>query len=184
MHNVILDGISSIIEANRDLLRIPIRQKAKFEGWLKFELAFYLSEQGFKEVDVETTVDGFGRRDITFFDSDSNFYSVELKTSNTNWLIPGIRKVGKPLTKNLRSIVEDCIKINSSQGIVAFVLFPIPLGDKRWEDYIEKIAYDTGSALNKVTNCKLITMDIDDEHQCELLVCTFISQTMKHRKLF
>ena len=95
-----MDGISEILHNNRDLLRIPIRQKAKFEGWLKFELAFYLEKKGFKDVDVETKGDRtLFRTDITFFDNNLNFYSVELKTSNTNWTVPGVRKGGKAFKK-------------------------------------------------------------------------------------
>lgn len=185
MNNMILDGICDILESHKQLLRIPIRQKAKFEGWLKFELAHYIERKGFKNVEVETIgLTNKFRTDITFFDADYNCFSVELKTSNTNWNIPGIRNGGKPLTKNITSIIDDCIKLNSMQGIVAFILFPIPLEDQRWELHFERIIVETGASLNKETNCRILQMDIDDKYKCDLLVCSFISKTEKYRRFF
>jgi hypothetical protein len=85
MNNMIMDGICNILRENRAMLRIPIRQKAKFEGWLKFELAHYIEQLGYKDVEVETKgMTSRFRTDITFFDEEHNFYSIELKTSNTN----------------------------------------------------------------------------------------------------
>lgn len=48
MNNMIMDGICHILEEHQILLRIPIRQKAKFEGWLKFELAHYIEQMGYR----------------------------------------------------------------------------------------------------------------------------------------
>lgn len=45
MDEFIRKGIVEILETNRSLLKIPLRQKAKFEGWLKFELAHWLENQ-------------------------------------------------------------------------------------------------------------------------------------------
>lgn len=180
-----MDGICNILRENRAMLRIPIRQKAKFEGWLKFELAHYIEQLGYKDVEVETKgMTSRFRTDITFFDEENNFYSIELKTSNTNWNIPGIRKGGKPLTKNIKTIIEDCIKLNSTQGIVAFILFPIPPNDVRWETYVERIMEETGADLKKEANCRILTMEIDKVNVCDLLVCTFISRTEKHHRFF
>lgn len=84
MEKVILDGIVNIINENKGLLRIPLRQKAKFEGWLKFELAYYLEKIGMQSVEVESAV--WLRRertDMTFF-YNGNPYSIELKTPNAN----------------------------------------------------------------------------------------------------
>lgn len=185
MNNIIMEGICSILKSNQQLLRIPIRQKAKFEGWLKFELASYLEIKGFKDVEVETKGEkNHFHTDITFFDDDLHFYSVELKTSNTNWIIPGIRQAGKPITKNIDSIIADCLKMNSNYGIVAFVLFPIGSNDSRWESYFERIIKKTGIALNKETHCRVLEMEIDDIHKCDLLVCTFISKSPIHQRFF
>lgn len=45
----------------RSSLSLAYRQKAKFEGWLKFELAAALSDQG-ADVCVESTVTGTKHR--------------------------------------------------------------------------------------------------------------------------
>ncbi len=42
MDNLIRKLISNIISENGGLINIPLKQRAKFEGWLKFELAYKL----------------------------------------------------------------------------------------------------------------------------------------------
>jgi len=39
LEKLILEQIVNILSDNKQLMRIAIRQRAKFEGWLKFELA-------------------------------------------------------------------------------------------------------------------------------------------------
>ena len=54
MERTVRKGIIHIISNHTKLLRIPLRQKAKFEGWLKFELAHYLEDIGLKNIEVES----------------------------------------------------------------------------------------------------------------------------------
>jgi hypothetical protein len=139
MDKVIRKGIVEIIKNNIRLLRIPLRQKAKFEGWLKFELAHYLEQIEMTNVEVESKSHfRRDRTDITFFHNGEP-YSVELKTPNTNWKIQGVNATCRPITKNIQSVIDDAKKLNSQNGIVAFVLFPIPVGDNRWELYLDRI---------------------------------------------
>lgn len=176
MNEVILEGIATIIKNRTDLLRIAIRQKAKFEGWLKFELAHYLEQVGMDGVAVETKNElRRDRSDITFC---YNYYqyTIELKTSNTNWFVEGIKPSGRPITKNIDSIIDDSFKLNSQYGIVAFVLFPIPSNDSRWERYVERIAHQTGIDICVVNNCKLIEVDVAPKCKCNVLVCSFLSK--------
>jgi len=51
---------------------------------------------------------------------------MELKTVKTNRKTSGIKDSTRPVTKNIKSVISYTIKLNSSQGIVAFALFPIP----------------------------------------------------------
>jgi hypothetical protein len=180
MDKLVNTAISEILIERKDLLRIPIRQKAKFEGWLKFELAHYLEKIGMQSVEVETKV--YYRRDrtdITFM-HDDKFYSIELKTPNTNWKIEGVRNSGRPITNNIKSIIDDAVKLNSTQGIVAFVLFPLPQNANNWETYIERIALSTGIGINRETNCRLIELSIDNnDNKCNVLVCTFLSRKLR-----
>ena len=68
MDKIVRQGITQVLMNHRDLLKIPLRQKAKFEGWLKFELAHYLEKIGMENVEVESKASfSRDRADITFF---------------------------------------------------------------------------------------------------------------------
>ena len=180
MDKTVRNGIVHILQNNIRLLRIPVRQKAKFEGWLKFELAHYLEDIGMKSVKVESKVWLCRDRiDITFF-HDGEPYSLELKTPNTNWKIEGINSNCRPITKNIQSIISDAIKLNSENGIVAFVLFPIPVADNRWEIYLDRINKKTNLGLNRHNNCELVNVDIDKGNVCSLMVCAFKSKRFRN----
>ena len=176
METVIRKGIVQILKDNMMLLRIPVRQKSKFEGWLKFELAHYLEETGMENVEVETKA--FYRRDrtdITFF-SNGEPYSLELKTPNTNWKIGGVSDNRRPITKNIQSVIDDAKKLNSRHGIVAFVLFPVPFGDSRWQFYIDRINEKTGLNVSAESNCDQVDMNVDEGNKCSLIICSFMSK--------
>ncbi|UNC91297.1 hypothetical protein [Candidatus Contubernalis alkaliaceticus] len=176
MDKVIRKGIVQILRRNKNLLRIPIRQKAKFEGWLKFELAHYLEAIGMKSVEVESKAwRRRDRTDITFFYGGEP-YSVELKTPNTNWRVEGVNSNVRPITKNIQSIIDDAIKLNSPNGIVGFVLFPIPRCDNRWKVYLNRINDNINLGLSKDENCELVDIRIDAVNKCSLVVCTFKSK--------
>ncbi len=87
MDKLIRKGIVDILTKHKELLQIPLRQRAKFEGWLKFELACYLDQIGMRSVEVESQGSFRYKTDIVFF-KDDDLYSLELKTTNTNWMIP------------------------------------------------------------------------------------------------
>lgn len=176
MDKLICNGIVDILKDNLLLLRIPIRQKAKFEGWLKFELAHYLEQNGMQNVEVETKA--FYRRDrtdITFFNNGEP-YSIELKTPNTNWKIGGVSNNGRPITKNIQSVIDDAKKLNSKNGIVAFVLFPVPFGDRRWELYIDRINEKTELGVSAENHCQQVDINVDEKNKCSLVVCSFMSK--------
>lgn len=180
MDKLIRKGIVDILTKHKELLQIPLRQRAKFEGWLKFELACYLDQIGMRSVEVESQGSFRYKTDIVFF-KDDDLYSLELKTPNTNWMIPGVNSSGRPITKNIQSIVDDALKLNSQYGIVAFVLFPVPVDDSRWEVYLKRISEKTGLCLSKENNCDVVEMNADDKHTCNLIVCSFMCK--KFRKL-
>jgi hypothetical protein len=162
-------AITEILENRKDFLRLIVRQKNKFEGWLKFELAYYLEKAGMEAVEVEKRL-GYSkdRYDISFFHND-NLYRVELKTANTNWNMPGIKQYGKPITKNIQSIIDDAKKLNSYQGILAFVLFPVPIGDHRWEMYIDRISKQSRIKIDKEKQCTIVKIAIDNTNYCNLM---------------
>lgn len=176
MDKLILQQITELLRDSKGLLSIAIRQRAKFEGWLKFELAHRIEMLGFEDVEIETKMDyKRSRPDISFMNN-LDFYRVELKTCNTNWNIEGISKKGKPITSNINGIISDAKKLNSNYGIVAFVMFPLPKNDMRWKTYIERITIETGIAIDFEQNCEILEMQINKFSNCEVLVCVFMSR--------
>src|SRR5688572_11422352 len=117
----IRNWIVDILGQHRSLLAVAVRQRAKFEGWLKFELALYAEQHGASAVQVETAYESGARSDLSFVYDDRR-YDVELKTSNTNWRMNGVLALTRPITKNIDSIIIDGKKLQQcpGQGIVAF----------------------------------------------------------------
>ncbi|NVM64481.1 hypothetical protein FHW88_002770 [Mucilaginibacter sp. SG538B] len=174
MNEVILTGICAILNDNKSLLRLAMQQKAKFEGWLKFELAHYLTQNQYENIQLERSDDGQpGRPDIAFETYAGERFRIELKTSNTNWSIAGVRAATKPITKNIRSIISDSRKTGSTPLIVGFVLFPIGLEDQRWLVHLNVIIAETGVQLTEETHYRFVEMEIDRINKCRALVCTF-----------
>jgi len=171
MDIIIRNLIVDILNQNKDLLKIAVRKKAKFEGWLKFELARSLEKNGYQEVCVESKFKkSKGRADITFKDGFKP-YGVELKTPNTNWKIKGVSDARRPITKNISSIIHDVKKLNSAFGIVAFVLFPVPLNNLRWHKYIKRINDETGLKISTTKDCDIVNINHESNNACTLVVC-------------
>ena len=63
---VVRSWIVDVLEQHRPLLAVALRQRAKFEGWLKFELALYAEQHGATNVEVETPSDTGARADLSF----------------------------------------------------------------------------------------------------------------------
>lgn len=67
MDKLIRNTISDIIKNHTQLISIVIRQRAKFEGWLKFELADHLQKLGLSNIEVESNyADSNNRADLGF----------------------------------------------------------------------------------------------------------------------
>lgn len=61
------------------------------------------------------------------------------------------------------------LKLNSTQGTVAFVLFPVPTSDLRWNRYFERVAEETGTSMDRETNCRIIEMKVDEVKKCDVM---------------
>lgn len=171
---LIRKSISEIIKNHFQLVSIAIGQRAKFEGWLKFELANHLKKIGMSNVEVESAyTDSNSRADLGFVYKGIR-YDIELKTPNTNWRIKGIESKGRPITKNIDSIINDSKKLEKcvGNGIVAFVLFPIPVGDDRWKQYLDRISNRLDMNLTEKTHCNKVEISVGDSI-CEVVVCCF-----------
>ena len=167
MNKLLLQWVKEILEKNQTVVELAIRQRAKFEGWLKFSLAAYI-EKNFCPVIVECIYSEKKRADLSFI-YEGTKYLIEIKTPNTNWKIKGVEKKGRPITKNIKSIIEDAEKLKSEDGIVLFILFPIPFNDTRWKKYTTRISDALGKDILSNGNYFI------QKFKCsEILVCSFI----------
>ncbi len=179
MHEQVRASIIDVLERHRPLLAIAFRQRAKFEGWLKFELAACAEQRGATSVCVEATSQdpavASRRRSDVAFHFDHVRYDVELKTPNSNWRLPGVDNVTRPITKNIADIVLDARKLSASadHGIVAFVLFPIPSGDARWHEYLERVSTTLKMQLSTVDHTAQITIPLSEAYGADAVVCCF-----------
>lgn len=125
MVNELNDLIQDILMSNQGLLTIAIRQRAKFEGWLKFELAQALSRKY-----ADTRVEYHARETNCHIDLYANDALIELKTPNTNYPNPLCENHTRPITKNITSIIDDIEKLKGfpKKGYIAFVMFPLDSG--------------------------------------------------------
>lgn len=162
--HLLLNIICSTLLKNVSLLSIAIKQRAKFEGWLKMELAYQLAQNN-----QQTTVEHkIGNNSIDLL---SNNCLIELKTPNTNYIVSGVINKTKPITDNINSILDDIhklqsIKVNAgySHYYVAFVLFPLDNGNK-YQYHIGKIIQKTTNHLKKVisingVNCLVFVCEV------------------------
>ena len=178
MDKIIRQWIAGILKDHKPLLAIAVRQRAKFEGWLKFELAAIAEKAGAQSVEVEPmlSVPASSKEhpDLAFIYNGARYY-VELKTPNSNWRMPGVRNKHRPITKNINGIVRDAQKLYryAGQGIVAFVLFPIPPQDNRWIKYLDRIASKVKIPLTKQEHCVRFSLPLDKEHSADLVICAF-----------
>ena len=80
--------IVDVLKAHAGVMAIALPQRAKFEGWLRFELVAHAELMGATSVTVEAPSPG-GRSDL-LFEGHGVHYDIELKTPNTfHAAIPG-----------------------------------------------------------------------------------------------
>ena len=125
----IADTIESILSNNQDLLEIAFKQRAKFEGWLKFEIA-----RAFSRLYPNTKVEYPIAKVCADLFADNCL--IELKTPNTNYTCKGVDSKTRPITKNVNDIIDDINKLGELRKIsenhcydlfIAFVMFPIDI---------------------------------------------------------
>lgn len=161
--------------AHAPAVRLAARQRAKFEGWLKFELASRAVADGAMNVTVEARYGGASARADLSLMFNGVACQIELKTPNSNWRMDGVENKHRPITKNIVSVVADAKKLreSSGNGVMAFVLFPIPVGDVRWHDYLSRIADDLQIPLSEARHCSRVTVSLTIAQRCEFVVCCF-----------
>jgi len=152
-----------------------MRQRAKFEGWLKFALATHAEASGATDVAVESGYEGSSFRSDILFAFQGCHHLLELKTPNTNYRIPGVQNKHRPITKNIASIVADVKKLRSSNsdGLMAFVLFPVRADDIQWHEYLQRISTATGIHVSPTGHCCRVPVELGVGQSCDAVVCCF-----------
>ena len=114
------------------------------------------------------------RADLSFRLGDGR-YDLELKTPNSNWRMPGVAKLTRPITKNLAEIVADARKLlrDASRGIMAFVLFPVPVGEVTWHTYLERIASELRIPITPAEHTARVDVPLGEGNAAEAIVCCF-----------
>lgn len=127
MEGLLNQLIYKILTSNQSLVTIALQQRAKFEGWLKFELANEL-KINYADTIVEYNLKGLN----ALVDIYSNQSLIELKTPNTSYKANGCINATKPITDNMNGIIGDIQKLRSisskalyAGGYIAFVMFPL-----------------------------------------------------------
>lgn len=177
-HDVIRKWILEVLEQRPAVVAIALRQRAKFEGWLKFELAAHAEQKGAQDVEVEApSTDSASRQPrIDLALSLNNVrYNIQLKTPNTNWRLPGVENKTRPITKNIAGIVTDARNLSALAGhnLIAFVLFPVPTGDRRWLEYLQRISRELGVPLPSDGYTTQVALPLSNGQLADVVVCCF-----------
>ncbi len=173
MKAAILEWIVSILIEHKSLLSIAIKQRSKFEGWLKYELASRMLAKGATSMEVEAAYPSSKTRSDIHLKISGKDYYIELKTANTNWNIKGTTKKAKPITMNVNGIIKDIEKLRSlcDRGISAFILFPVPLEKEKYWKYMERISKETNIDLSKTLKFRTMTTSLGGKDKADILIC-------------
>ena len=144
MEQQLNDILVNILTSRQDLVFIAIKQRAKFEGWLKFELANELIKL-YSDTCVEKCMSG------KLVDEFSNDSCIELKTPNTSYRHDGCENRTRPITNNIASIIDDinALKKIGVDGYIAFIMFPIDNNGK-YKSHIDKIDANVKKSVKTV----------------------------------
>lgn len=132
------DHIVDILSKNKDKISIALKQRAKFEGWLKLELAYKLL-QSYSDVEIEHPYPCNNRKHADIYASNA---LIELKTPNTSYHTDNCVSCVRPITQNIESIIDDINKLQELGGqhekYISFVLFPID-AKEGYKEYVQRI---------------------------------------------
>ena len=125
---------------NFKAISIFVRERSKFEGWLKIEVVDTLLDLG---IPKERITPEENRTDIVF-ELEGKKVGMELKTINTNYIHELVKNKTRPITKNIEGILDDINKLKRNtefhERVIVFVVFPLSeKNEKFWRKHIEKI---------------------------------------------
>ena len=135
LHAILIPSIIEMIEQHHGLANFA-SIRAKFEGWLKVEVCNILSHH------FENVLPEQNRIDISF-----NDWVIELKTINTNYRHVNVRNMTRPITENVKGIIDDIDKLkrikDKNRGIL-FIVFPVNEDNQQWLNHSRKITQKLG----------------------------------------
>ena len=140
LQGLIMKELRDKIE-NHKGLTIFAKNRAKFEGWLKVELVNILQKQC-PDVEPEKEL-----VDISFKD-----WLIELKTVNTNYKYKGVPYKTRPITENVKGVIEDIKQLRkkkSANKAVLFIVFPVDQNSGYWQKHLEKIDSNLSACISE-----------------------------------
>jgi hypothetical protein len=155
----ILDDLKTKLENSKGI-DVFVKNRAKFEGWLKVEIVNILCNRILDKTDK--IIPEKYRIDVVFDDS-----ALELKTVNTNYRGEDIENKNRPITLNVEQLEKDIDKLRKlhKKGIknkaILFVVFPLPgnKAEKFEAEHLSKlrvekqdIMYRQFKTINGITN--------------------------------
>lgn len=174
--------LKTILLSRKDVTLLACQQRAKFEGWLKFELASALKEkEGVDRIILEDSYATNGRSDISF-EFGGNKWFIEMKTANTNWRADNLENLTRPITRNMDGITEDIIVLREksapAHGLAVFCIFPVP--NRLWKSPREQLNYHLHriEEEGKLTQNTLIDNAEYVETTADFGICTFVVEVL------
>lgn len=130
----------------QDSVEVFVSNRARFEGWLKVEVAGILAGRGCQTIPEKDTID------IT-----ADGWALELKTCATNYGYPGVvDKKSRPITESINGIISDVKSLQEKDrvnGAVLFVAFPLEHEKMEWQMHLSKISAN----VKKITHLQIQT---------------------------
>jgi len=161
----ILDDLKTKLESNRGI-QVFVKNRDKFEGWLKVEIVDILYNKITKNIipeapDYNKNITSeknknYQHVDIIFDDS-----ALELKTINTNYRHNEVENKTRPITYNIKQLKDDIEKLRNLQNediknkAILFVVFPLPDDniDEFNKKYLQKLGIEIQNSKQFTTIC-------------------------------
>lgn len=203
MQDQVKDWIQAILtdEGHQKSLKVAAQGRAKFEGWLKFELVREAVEHHATNVRVEIQNKSVPQKnqliDLSFQLKGTNYY-LELKTPRAGWSNEGLENLDIKKTTNhiggdIRAIMKDAVNLKkfiqwkqpdqpSSKGIIAFVAFPLAIDRTLWWANWQKAWSNAAISVSKLRKIsKAALPELPKEEDCRFVpislkggVCDFM----------
>ena len=146
----ILDDLKTKLENSKGI-DVFVKNRAKFEGWLKVEIVNILCNRMPDKTDKIIPEAPDSNKNITseknknyqhvdiIFDDNS---ALELKTINTNYRHDKVKNKIRPISYNIKQLIADIKKLRDLQNkdiknkAILFVVYPLP--DDNIDEFKEK----------------------------------------------